>query len=389
MKIGCVIDSVSRNAGGLFESVRGLTKSLQNANGVVTVFGLVDEYTRADMKNWEPLRVQTCESRRWGYSPDLLPALQAASLDVLLAHGLWKYTSVASRSWARRTGRPYIIHPHGMLEPWAVKNSRWKKKTAGLLFENSHLRGASCLRALCESEAQSMRAYGLRNPICVIPNGIDLPDLKREGSAPWEGETTNKKVLLYLGRLHPKKNLLSLIDAWGAIQKSEVSNQKSSEWLLAIAGWDQDGYEQQLKNLTSDLGLLNSVVFLGPLFGERKAAAYQHADAFVLPSLSEGLPMVVLEAWAFAKPVLMTPECNLPDGFRSEAALPLQTDVASISKGLQTLFGMSNAELKAMGGRGRALVGKSFNWPAIGEQMKAVCEWLVDGAPPPPCVRFN
>ena len=105
-----------------------------------------------------------------------------ADLDVLSVHGLWKYCSVGSQRWHRRTGRPYVVHPHGMLEPWALRNAMWKKRVAALLYENQHLHGAACLRALSEAEAESIRSYGLRNPICVIPNGVDLPDL-RESNA--------------------------------------------------------------------------------------------------------------------------------------------------------------------------------------------------------------
>src|SRR5947208_8295710 len=111
-----------------------------------------------------------------GYSSQLVAALITAELDILSTHGLWKYCSVASNAWHRRTGRPYIVHPHGMLERWALQNSKWKKRIAALLYEDRHLRGAACLRALSEAEAQSIRAYGLRNPVCIIPNGVDLPE---------------------------------------------------------------------------------------------------------------------------------------------------------------------------------------------------------------------
>lgn len=391
MNIGCLVDTISRNAGGLFESVRRLAQSLESVNGNVRVFSLIDEHTRSDVEKWAPLIVQTYKPliHGSGYAPDLLPAMQAADFDVLLTNGLWKYGSVVSRSWARRTGRPYIIHPHGMLDPWAVKNSRWKKRIAALLFENAHLRGASCLRALCESEAQSIRSFGLKNPICTIPNGIDLPDLGIDRQPPCAEFETEQKILFYLGRLHPKKNLEALLHAWARVTKAEGRSQRSGEWVLAIAGWDQAGYANRLRKLIQELDLKGSVRLTGALFGEAKAAAYQCAKAFVLPSLSEGLPMTVLEAWAFAKPVLMTPECNLPEGFRAGAALSLNSDATSIAQGLRTLFEMSEGHLKAMGGRGRDLARKSFNWQTIGREMKAVCEWLVDGSPPPPCVRFN
>src|SRR6185503_17890821 len=119
-----------------------------------------------------------------------------------------------------------------------------------------------------------------------------------------------------------------------------------------------------------------SVRFLGPKFGEEKAACYANCDAFVLPSLSEGLPMVVLEAWAFAKPVLMTDECNLPEGFKVGAALRIGRSAEDIAPGLGQLFDMSEPDRIAMGARGQALVRQKFTWSEIGAEMRRVCEWV-------------
>jgi poly(glycerol-phosphate) alpha-glucosyltransferase len=300
-----------------------------------------------------------------------------AELDVLSVHGMWKYCSVASQRWHRQTGRPYMVHPHGMLEPWAVRNAMWKKRIAALLYENQHLRGAACLRALSEAEAQSIRSYGLRNPICVIPNGVDLPDLRASNA---KTQSRNRKTLLYLGRLHPKKNISNLIRAWNETFSSQGSS--SDRWVLAIAGWDQCGYEAQLRQLTTQLGLLTSVIFLGPQFGADKTQCYRDCDAFILPSLSEGLPMAVLEAWSYAKPVLMTGECNLPEGFESDAALRIGTTPEEIAVGLNVLREMSDNDRSQMGNRGRALVATRFSWPQIGEQMRAVYDWMLDGEMP-------
>src|SRR4051812_15779821 len=328
MKVGFLVGSVSREAGGLFQSVRGLAKAVTCTNASTSVFGISDEKSAVDVAQWRPLSVQTFQPqwRAWGYSKELLPALYHTDLDVLSTHGLWKYCSLASHRWHRRTRRPYVVHPHGMLEPWALQNSRSKKRIAALLYEDRHLRGAACLRALCEPEAQSIRAYGLRNPICVIPNGVDLPEKHRNSRfSARDSEliriTEGKKVLLYLGRLHPKKNVANLIRAWKRTGDSDSSILK--DWVLAIAGWDQNGYEGELRKLSSDCGLTSNVRFLGPLFGPEKDAVYRACDAFVLPSLSEGLPMTVLEAWAYARPVLMTPDCNLPEGLAAEAAIEI------------------------------------------------------------------
>lgn len=388
MKIGFVVDRVSRRAGGLFESVRRLAQSLGVTGCEVRAFGIEDADTAADLAEWQPVPVQTFHSqglRAWGYSNQLLSALLVADLDVLLTHGLWKYSSLASQQWHRRTGRPYIVHSHGMLEKWALKNSKWKKRIAALLYEDRHLRDATCLRALCDAEAQSIRDYGLRNPVCVIPNGIDVVDAQVARSVPWSGGAVDGKVLLHLGRLHPKKNLLALIDAWATIKRDA----KSRDWLLMIAGWDEGGYKALLRRRARDLGIEDNVHFSKAIFGEEKAAAYQTADAFVLPSLSEGLPMVVLEAWAYGKPVLMTPECNLPEGFAANAALRIGTTSDAIATGLRKLFAMSDAERIEMGARGRTLAAERFAWPAIGEEMKRVCEWVIGGGPVPASVRFN
>src|SRR5476651_1830242 len=123
-----------------------------------------------------------------------------------MTHGLWMYPTMVALAWHQRTRRPFIINPHGMLDSWAINNSYWKKRIAGFFHENAGLRKAACLRALCPSEASSIRAYGLRNPICVIPNGMDLPGESVASPPPWEGRVAvGRKILLYLGRIHPKK----------------------------------------------------------------------------------------------------------------------------------------------------------------------------------------
>ena len=382
MRVGFLVSSVSRQAGGLFESVRGFAKAVASTNTSVRVFGIRDEQSAGDLQEWRPLSVQTFRPRlrAWGYSNQLVPAMLNADVDILSVHGLWKYCSVGSQRWRRRTGRPYVVHPHGMLEGWALRNGRWKKRIAAALYENQHLRGAACLCALSEAEARSIRRYGLRNPLCVIPNGVDLPDLSKVNR---KGQSESRRTLLYLGRLHPKKNISNLIRAWN--QTSKTQRGSRDRWILAIAGWDQGGYETELKNIADGA----SVVFLGSQFGAEKRECYRTCDAFILPSLSEGLPMTVLEAWAHAKPVLMTPECNLPEGFEANAALRIGTTSEEIAAGLRQLVEMSGDDRAAMGTRGRTLVSTKFSWPQIGEQMRAVYEWVLGGGASPETISLD
>jgi len=234
-----------------------------------------------------------------------------------------------------------------------------------------------------------MRDLGLKNPICVIPNGMTLPTLsdrapERGSGSPFHAMARGRNVLLYLGRLHPKKGLANLLQAWKNALDSRPA--MADSWVLAIAGWGQASYDTHLRQVSAENGLDHSVYFLGPQFDDAKADCYRDCDAFVLPSLSEGLPMVILEAWSYGKPVLMTPECNLPEGFAAQAALRIETDVESISKGLKGFFEMSEAERQTMGQRGLALVQDRFVWPKIALQMQDVYDWLVVGGPRPECL---
>ncbi|MEI8310798.1 MAG: glycosyltransferase [Verrucomicrobiota bacterium] len=414
-----LLASTSRNAGGLFESVRRLHQKLLQMPGIsVPVFGLEDRFSVQDNPRWLPLKVDTSRvigPLFFGYAPDILAKLMAANIDVLLVHGIWQYPSVAARTWHRRTKNPYIVSPHGMLDPWAVRNSHWKKVLAHAFYEGSHLRHASCIRALCESEAQAIRTYGLKNPICVIPNGIDLPE---DGGQRTE-DGGQRKMLLFLGRLHPKKGLVNALRAWHLHLQSTIRDPRSCEWQFVIAGWDQGGHEAELKRLCDELGLgyanvpasdlcpltsdlrpptsdlrplssdlcpPASVIFTGPAFGEQKDQLLRQASAFILPSFSEGLPMSVLEAWAYKLPVLMTDHCNLPEGFAADAALRIGTDVASIAEGMRLLLQSPIHDLQSLGRNGRALVERQFTWPQIAAQMKDVYEWVL-GGDAPDCVR--
>jgi len=297
--------------------------------------------------------------------------------------GIWMYPSIACLQWARRTKKPYVISTHGMLDPWAVSNFRWKKLFAGFMYENVHLQNAACLVALCEAEAQAMRGYGLRNPIAIIPNGVDLPS----ENLLIKNSNKQKKTFLYIGRLHPKKNLPNLLRAWQVLLSDDI--QIAKDWQLNIAGWDQMGHEEELKSLCQQLNIESSAHFLGPRFGNEKEAMYLAADAVILPSFSEGLPIAVLEAWAYALPVLMTAECHLPDGFREGTAIQIQTNMKSIAEGMRNFISMSDEERHAIGQRGRKLAEKFFSWSTITAELYAVYRWVLGKGEKPACVTIS
>ena len=382
MKLAMLTPSISRRAGGLRDVVLNLARSLEEEHDVrVDVLSVEDEFATADRPLWDPLSVHLARPTvaTFRYAPELSHNLSAADPDLVHTHGLWTYLSIATLRWSQKRMKPYVVSPHGMLDPWALRNSQWKKRIASFLFEHRHLKGAACLHAINRPEAVAMRNFGLKNPICVIPNGVEIPDSTSKVQPPeWGNEfERDRKVLLYLGRLHPKKGLPTLLRSW----RKAIS--KNGDWILVIAGWDQAGHRSELEQLVAQLGISDSVKFVGPLFGAPREAAYQGATAFVLPSLSEGQPLAVLEAWSHALPVIMTRECNLGEGFEMGAAVRMEPTIASGTDALKTLFSLGDAALREMGMCGKRLVASSFSWPRIAAEMFSVYQWVIGAGATP------
>ncbi len=359
--------------------MRNLTLAIAEENRYLpVVFSARDAYTKIDEPLWGSIATRTFPvlgPRIFGYASGLASAVEKSKADILHIHSIWMYPSVLATRWAGET-RPYVVSPHGLLKPWALRNSRWKKRVAAFLYENGHLRRAACLHALNAAEAESFRNYGLKNPICVIPNGATLRDnIVRKQSPPGQS-------LLYLGRIHPSKGLRSLIEAWSEVRIDAAT----AGWRLTIAGWDQNHYRAELEQLAKQLDVRASVDFLGPQFNADKDRCLASASAFILPSESEGQPISILEAWSCRLPVLMTRECNLPEGAKVGAAILMDTNARSIAAAMRQLFSMTEQERDAIGYNGRRLVQERFQWQCIGKAMTEVYDWILGRGPKPACV---
>jgi len=360
---------------------------MRNTRGIATdVLSLRDDFSDDFLKYWEPLDVRLFDvvGPRWfGYAPGLSECLGSQDVDLLHLHGIWMYPSVVAHRWAKSSRRPLVVSSHGMLDPWALRHSRFKKSIARVLFEDRNLQSARCIRSLCPAETRAIRRLGFQNPICEIPNGVDTPEIgTRSNAIPKQGAIpgTTGKMLLYLGRLHPKKQLPSLLSAWKRLEEVQVPGFR--EWNLTIVGWGQSSHCRELEALIKSLAL-RRVHLSGPVFGEELTALFLSAAGLILPSVSEGMPMVVLEAWAHQLPVIMTEQCNLPDGFAGGAAIRTTPDFDSISRAIAELIRMSDHDRREMGRRGLDLVRKRYAWPQIAGQMTRVYEWLLGGGPVP------
>ena len=387
MSVALVTESVSRGAGGLFFSVRNLARSLrEHAATKVDVVGFIDEHTDADLPAWgayPPHTLPVHGPQSFAYAPGLTATLHELAPDLAHTQGIWRYYSMATRKWASATGRPYLISPRGMLDRWAIRRSAWKKRLAWSAFEKAHLKGAACIHALCEPEAAAIREFGLRNPICVLPNGVELPSAPIR---PVSDTSRAHRSLLFLSRLHPKKGLTELLRGWSLARRQ--SPDRMADWRLVIAGPDKNDFLSELVTLARELNIENQVEFVGPKFGSAKEEAYFSADAFILPSHSEGLPQAVLEAWAHGLPVLMTRACNLPEGFERSAAIEVESSPEGIATGLGQLVEMTAEQRSGIGQRGRQLVESRYTWPTVAHQMRQVYDWVLGGGAPPSSVAL-
>jgi glycosyltransferase involved in cell wall biosynthesis len=298
-----------------------------------------------------------------------------AGADVVHVHGLWSQHMLSACRSAQRHRRPYVVSAHGMLEPWALGNKRWKKRVYGALVERSNLRRAACLRALTRQEALDYRRYGVRSPAFVVPNGIDPPpSLAPDAFLARYPELRGRRLTLFLGRLHCKKGLDLLCRAWAAVPRCPEDR-------LVIAGPDFENTRASLEALAAGLGISSEVVFTGLLAGDQKWSAFAAARTFVLPSYSEGFSMAVLEALAAGVPVIVSRESHPPERIHGCCGWVVPAEDAPLAAALAESLEASDADCRRFGASGR-LLAQQFTWQSIAARMAAVYDWVLGGGWP-------
>lgn len=369
MKIVELTASVSRKAGGLFVSVRQLSQHLAKLDVQVTVLGLEDIYTEADRALWSPLEIQAFRVPffpRFGYAPAMRRALALLQPDLVHVHGLWRYPSLLARRWSQRHHRPYVVSPRGMLEPWAWQHRAWKKRPVWWAWEKSNVQKANLLHATSEEEARNLRHLGIRRPIALIPNGVDLPEW-REPVTPGD----RLRTVLFLSRIHPVKGLINLVEAW--------RQTRPQGWQVVIAGPDDGGHQTEVASTVRAAGLDGEFVFVGPVNQAQKWDIYRRADIFVLPTFSENFGLVIAEALACGVPVITTKSAPWKVLEQARCGWWIDVGVSPLVAALREAISLSDVERREMGVRGRKLVEAHFSWPKIAADVKSVYEWILGG----------
>ncbi|MBX3329769.1 MAG: glycosyltransferase [Nitrospira sp.] len=308
---------------------------------------------------------------------ELLQVLRGSSSAVLHSNGLWTAVNHWVTHQARRWQVPLIVQPHGMLEPWALAYRGWKKRLALSLYQRRDLESASLFIATAEQEAESIRRFGLRQPIAVIPNGVELAV---GGGEEILTHRNTARTALFLSRVHPKKGLLNLVNAWGEL--------RPRNWRLVIAGPDEDGHLAQVMSSARQQGITECVEYVGEVEGQRKAALYRDADLFVLPTFSENFGVVVAEALAYGLPVITTRGAPWTDLERFGCGWWIDTGVGPLVETLREAMSLPEDERKAMGERGRRYV-QRYDWNVIARQTAEVYRWVLARGPKPDCVRTD
>lgn len=287
------------------------------------------------------------------------------TFDIIHVHGLYRFPPTYAAYQARRQGIPFIVRPHGALDPYLYdKSSRsvLLKRMYEHWFDLPNLNAASALHYTAEEERNRVSFLRLCAPSFVLPNGLDWGcyDVRPpRGALRARWALGDAPTVLFLGRLHSVKGLNLLIPAFDTLRRTLPNAQ------LVIAGPENDAYGLKVRAWVRDRGLGNAVHFVGPLDRADVIQAYVDADVFCLPSYTESFGMTVAEAMACALPVVISDQVHIQtDVARATAGLVTRCDSGELAEALRILLA-NPTRRRAMGEAGRRLVQERYTWPVI------------------------
>lgn len=274
-------------------------------------------------------------------------------IDIIHDNGIWLAHNHCLASIAVRRAIPRVVSTRGMLEPWAMRHKRWKKRIAWALYQRRDLASTSALHVTSEAERKTVATFGWPGIIRVIPNGVDLPE---DGDA---ASRDGSRTLLFVGRIHPVKGLPMLLDAWSQV--------RPEGWKLRIVGPDESGHRRELEMRIARLGIAASVEFSGALDGCALRLAYLDADGLVLPSHTENFGMAVAEALAHGLPVIATQGTPWKSLIDEACGWWVRGESDALAAAIRELTALDHQARKSMGQRGRAMAIRQFSWNAVAD----------------------
>jgi len=391
MRILQVIGGLAPRYGGPSVYCPSLCKELARRGHEVAIYTTnVDGPGVLDVPCCEPVFDGGAEIRyfpAWGFtwrnpvSPPLWRALKERipQCDVVHIYSVYLIGLTAAAYLCQRAGVPYVVHPHGTLDPYLLRRHASRKRVYTALFERRKFRNAAAIIFGTSEEAGLAHPWLARQlgdpgrtrwPRCaVIPCGVASQWFEKPRPAAFHSllrrfpEFAGKRLVVFYGRINFKKGLDLLARAF-----AEVARQRP-EAHLVLAGPDNEGYGQQVRQWLEEEGLAGQTTWTGMLLGDEQYALLHSAAVFVLPSYSENFGQAVAEAMACGTPVVVSDHVNLCSGIaEAQAGVVVRCEAAETAKAILTL--LENPALgRAMGLRGRRLVKERFTWDVVSAQM--------------------
>jgi glycosyltransferase involved in cell wall biosynthesis len=379
MKIAHIVSSIESEAAGPSYSVPSICRGLAGLGEPVDLFSVGMPSERlVDGVNDRRFPVSypwLWPARKLGLSHALDRALAQSRHSVWHMHGLWMMPNIYPARHAAKRDLTLLLSPRGMMSEEAMRFSAGRKRLFWKLLQNRALESVDCFHATAEGEAEAIRALGFSQPIAVIPNGIDLPELEVPAR-------TLLREVVSLGRIHPKKGLDRLIAAWARLEKSHP------DWCLRIVGPDENGHAAELAAQATSLGL-ERVSIEPPVFGEAKRRLLQQAELFVLATLNENFAMTVAESLACGTPVISTKGAPWGGLVEEDCGWWIDHGVDPLAATLRQAMALPAERLAAMGRKGRGWMERDFGWDGVSRQMMAVYAWLRGAGDRPAQVRLD
>lgn len=378
MRVIHVVPAIADEASGPSYSVPRLCESLIAAGTDVQLAAL----------DWSPVPVSLpylktfplgFGPRSLGASPSMRKWLTAevdsGRAELIHNHSLWMMPNVYAGQVCRTGHSRLMVSPRGTLSDWALRRSALRKRIFWRWCQEPAIRSTACFHATADSEYEDIRRVGFSQPVCILPNGVDVPEFITTRS---EG----RRQLLFLGRIHPKKGVDMLLRAWDAVA------QRFPDWELHVAGPGCGSYRTEMEALAVKMRAPR-VVFSGPLFGAEKLRAYRAASLFVLPTHSENFGMTVAEALAAGTPTIVTKGAPWADLEKHSAGWWIDIGVDPLVACLEVALASQPATLAEMGQAGRDWMLRDYSWDQIGTKFASTYLWILNGGVTPPWVRVN
>lgn len=351
--------------GGPSYTVVELSRALQEIGNEVQF-----HTANVNIRDLEDLNVVTYNTIKWpivrqlGFSFSQYGRLkkECRTAQIVQTNSLWMYPNFITEFARRGTNAKSVIMPRGTLSKYALSISAWKKKLVLLLGQRTALKKADMLIATCEMEYQDIRNFGLEAPVAIIPNGIHIPKISTE--------IKKEKRVVFLSRIHKKKGVDILIDAWAAIEKDP----RFKEWSLSIVGPITDYAEAMQKRANNKQ--CKRLVFTGEMFGDAKFNYLACSSLFVLPTHSENFGIAVAEALACGIPAICTTGAPWEGLEIYNCGRWIELSIETLTESLIELMSLPAEELNEMGQNGLKWMERDFTWGEVARKTHQAFEWL-------------